>query len=73
MWAEEVEKCAQKKLKIWTEKAEKRALRGINTLGRFSLIFFFFFFFFFYIGDNLCNFMFAFLHTKPVLKIGSTV
>ena len=37
-------------------------LRGLDTLERFSIIF--------HKGDNFCNFLFTFLHTRPLLKRG---
>ena len=39
-------------------------LRGLNTLGRYFAIFI--------KGNNFCNFLFALLHAKPLLKKGST-
>ena len=35
--------------------------RGADTLGRVSI---------FYKGDNICDFLYVFLHTKPLLERG---
>ena len=40
----------------------QQTLRGLDTIHRFSAIL--------YKGDNLCDFLFAFLHTKSLLKRG---
>ena len=40
-------------------------VKGIDTLGSFSIIF--------NKGDNFCVFLFAFLHTKSLLKRGLEV